>query len=139
MNIKDSLKKGFLRRISPSEDLAIKEFRESRYDLEKAKKALSEKDYKWAIIKAYYASFHAAKGILYKKGYKEKKHVAIISVLEELVKQGVLQGKFVVYFKAAMSAREDADYNYIYSKETAEWEVEQAESFVEKMNLLFEK
>ena len=40
----------------------------------------------------------------------------------------------VIDFKAAMSARENADYHYVYSEETAKHELETAKEFFEKLS-----
>ena len=136
MNIKQCLDKEFLKKIKPDKELSEKELNEANYDLEKAKKALDENDFKWSIVKSYYAMFHSAKAVLLNLGYKEKKHIAIIAVLEDLNKKGKLENKFLNYFKAAMSAREDADYHYSYSEEIAKYEYGCAKEFLEKMKKL---
>ena len=99
----------------------------------------NEEDYKWCIVKCYYSMFHAAKAILFKLGYTEKKHIAVLIVLEELNKQGKLESRFITNFKASMSARQDADYHYSYSKETAEHEITIAKEFLEDMGRLVNK
>ncbi|MDI6736972.1 MAG: hypothetical protein QME12_00460 [Nanoarchaeota archaeon] len=43
------------------------------------------------------------------------------------------------YFAAAVSSREDADYHYSYSKDTAEHTLEIAEEFIERMKEMLEK
>ena len=136
MDINDCLKKKYLVKIKPADDLVNKEFREAEYDLEKAEKAFQDKDYKWCIVKSYYCIFHSAKAVLFKLGYKEKKHFAISIVLEELNKKGKLESKYLNYFNAAISSREDADYHYIHSKETAEHNLEIANDFLKKMGEL---
>ncbi|MFO8015575.1 MAG: HEPN domain-containing protein [Candidatus Woesearchaeota archaeon] len=111
-------------------ELAEKEIGEAEYDHEQASKSFDNEDYKWAIVKCYYSMFHAAKALLYISGFIEKKHVAIIVVLEQLSKKGEIEERFVNDFKAAMSAREDADYHYSYSKEIAETELSNCEDFL---------
>lgn len=116
MNLRDCLEKGYLKQSNPDKELSDKELNEAKYDLEKAKSAFNEEDYKWSIVKSYYSMFHAAKSVLFKLGYIEKRHISVLIVLEELNKQGKLESKFVTYFKSAMTAREDADYHYSHSK-----------------------
>ncbi len=129
---------GQLRRIEPSPELAAKEFKEAAYDMAGAKQALAEKDYKWATVKAYYAMFHSAKGILFLLGLKERAHFVIAEVLEQLSKDGKLESAYVSAFKAGIASREGADYNYTYSKETASELVIMAGEFVARMNRLKE-
>ncbi len=134
MNIGKAIEEGILERIEVDEKLISKEFSESVYDFEKANKAFEEKDYKWCIVKYYYSMFHSARGILFKLGFKERKHFAIKIVLENLNIKGKLESIYVNDFKAAVSAREDADYHYSYSKESAEHIKDIAEEFNDKMN-----
>lgn len=105
MNIEDCLREGYLRRIKPDKILAEKEFKEAGYDLEKTKKCLREEDYKWAVVTAYYCMFHSGKAVLFSLGYKEKKHVGVQTVIEELVTKGLLESAYSDYFKAAFEAR----------------------------------
>ena len=133
MDIRDCLNKRDLIRINPDNDLIEKEIKESNYDFEKANKAYSEGDMKWATVKAYYSMFHIAKALLFKLGLREKKHYAILIVLEDLNKKGRLESKFVDYYDSAMSSREDADYRYYYPKESAEHSLEIAKEFRERI------
>lgn len=133
MDINECLEKNYLIKIKPATDLIEKEFNEARYDLEKAEKAFENEDYKWGIIKSYYCIFHSARAVLFKLGYREKRHFAIGIILEDLNKKGKLEIKYINYFNAAISSREDADYHYVYSRETAEYNLEIAREFLEKM------
>jgi len=134
MNIRKAIKEGILEKIDIDKKLISKEFSESEYDFEKAEKAFEEEDYKWCIIKCYYSMFHSARAILFKLGFKERRHFAIKVVLDDLNIKGKLESIYVNDFKAAVSAREDADYHYSYSKESAEHIKDIAEEFNNKMN-----
>jgi uncharacterized protein (UPF0332 family) len=136
MNINGCLGKKFLTKTKPDNDLIEKEFAEAEYDLEKAEKAFDDEDYKWAIVKSYYCIFHAARAMLFKLGLKENRHFAIGVVLEDLNKNGKLESKYVNQFNAAISSREDADYHYIYSNETAAYNLQIAQDFLERMKKL---
>jgi uncharacterized protein (UPF0332 family) len=136
MNLRDCLEKGYLKNIKPDIELSNKELIEATYDLDKADQAYRLKDYKWCIVKCYYSMFHAAKALLFKVGYKEKRHISVLIVLEELNKKGRLDSKFVTNFRAAMTAREDADYNYSHSSEIAEYELDTAKEFLEEIKRL---
>lgn len=133
MNIKEALAERFLLRIKPDKKLIDKELKEADYDLSKAEKALREDDYKWAIVKSYYAMFHTARAVLFNLGFREKKHFAVGVVLEELNKKGRLESRFINDFSAALQSREDADYHYIYSKEIAGNNLNIADEFTHKM------
>lgn len=47
MKIKDLVEIGMIKEIKPDKDLVDKEFSEADYDIEKARIAYEEKDYKW--------------------------------------------------------------------------------------------
>ncbi len=126
-------------KIKPESDLIKKELSEAVYDLDKAEKAFSDEDWKWAIVKAYYCMFHAARAVLFKLGYREKKHFVILVVLEDLNKKGKLENRYITDFNAAMSSREDADYHYIHSRESAKHSLEIAEDFLSRMKRLVNK
>ncbi len=136
MNIEDCIRKGYLQKIKPDPELIKKEFEESAYDLEKAGKALEDEDFKWAIVKGYYSMFHSARAVLFSMGLRERRHFAVEIVLENLSKKGKIEVIYLDYFSASMEARENADYRYKYSKETAEEMIEYAEKFLEKMKRL---
>jgi uncharacterized protein (UPF0332 family) len=138
MNLAECLEKKYLKKINVDEKLIEKELNEADYDLNSAINAYNSGDNKWCIIKCYYSMFHAAKATLFKLGYQEKKHIAVLIVLEELNNKGKLNGKFITDFRASMSAREDADYNYVYSNEIASYDINITEEFVKKMKEIVE-
>ncbi len=131
MDLRTCIEKGFLVRSRPDRELSEKEMKESKYDLAQAKKSFKDKDYKWAIVKCYYSMFHASKSILYSLGYIEKKHIAVLVVLESLNKEGKIESRFINEFKAAMTSREEADYRYSYSEETARIEIDSCKEFID--------
>ncbi|MEW6748700.1 MAG: HEPN domain-containing protein [Candidatus Micrarchaeota archaeon] len=136
MDIDGLVEEGHLQRIRPSKELAEKEFAEAEYDLQHAKASLAEKDHKWAIVKAYFAVFHSAKAILFLMGLKERSHFAVGEVLDSLCSEGKLENRFVADFKAALSARQAADYHYDYSDRRADEMVELAGEFTARMEAL---
>jgi uncharacterized protein (UPF0332 family) len=139
MEIGELIKKNYLERIKYDEKLLKKEIDESEYDLKRAKLALEDHDFKWAIIKSYYSMFHAAKAFLFSLGLREKRHFVVGIILEKLATEGKLEFKFVNDFKGAMLAREDADYRYAHTEETAEYLIDVAEEFLNKMKELLRK
>ena len=103
MDVKTCMEKGYLKAIEPDEELVKKEMSEANYDFKGAEKAIAEKDFKWAIVKSYYAMFHAARAILFKLGLREKRHFAIVVALEELNRLGKLESKYVNDFNDAVT------------------------------------
>jgi len=138
MDIKECIEKGYLVKITSKKDIINKEIEECEYDFEKAKKAFNEEDYKWSIVMSYYTMFHIARALLFKLGFKEKRHFVIPIVLDDLNKNGKIERKYVDYFNAAISSREDADYHYSYSIRIAEDTLRIAEDFKEKIKELIE-
>lgn len=139
MNINQAIEERILKRIKPDVELVKKEFNESDYDFKKSGKAFEEGDYKWAIVQAYYSMFHSARAVLFKLGFQEKRHSAIIPVLEDLDSRGKLETTYVNDFKAGIFAREDADYHYSYFKESAKHMIEITDEFKERMKRLIEE
>lgn len=139
MDIERCLEEGFLKKIVPNNEVQNKEIVSSGYDLKRAKSSFESNDYKWSTIQSYYAIFHSARALLNKLGYREKRHFAIGIVLEDLAKNGKINIKFVSDFHAAMSAREDADYRDIYSKETSDYILEISEEFVKEVKNILKK
>ncbi len=137
--LKECLKKGYLKKEKYDPLLVKKEFREADYDLNKARKALEDKDVKWAIIKCYYSMFHAAKALLFSMGLRERRHFAVQAVLEDLIKNGKLESIYLEYLSASMEAREDADYRYKYSMEMAKEILEYSVKFISKMKSIVKK
>lgn len=133
MNIKECINQGYLQEVEKDIKLVDKEIKESVYDLERAQKTFKEEDYKWSIVKAYYSMFHAARALLFNQGLREKRHFAIVIVLEELNKKGKIEMKYVNEFKVMIESREDADYHYTYSKAIAEESLEIAKQFIERI------
>ncbi|MBI4173898.1 MAG: HEPN domain-containing protein [Candidatus Aenigmarchaeota archaeon] len=136
MDIEECIRQGYLLRARPDQELMVKELKESDYDLKSAQAAFRGGDAKWSIVKSYYAMFHAARALLFAMGMKERRHFAVAVVLESLNKAGRLEAEHLSAFHSAMSAREDADYRYTYSKETAETILEAARQFAARMKAL---
>ena len=138
MNVEECIRKGFLKRIKSGRDIVEKEFLESENDLAAASEELKKGGHKWSIVKSYYSMFHAARGVIFSMGLKERRHFAVHVVLEELVKKGKLQSIYPDYFAAAMEAREAADYRYVYSEAAAQRMRGNAEEFLAMMRKLAE-
>ncbi|MBN1385542.1 HEPN domain-containing protein [Candidatus Woesearchaeota archaeon] len=136
MNIKECLEQGFLVRIGIDPNLIKKELVEAGYDMKKAGKAFTELDFKWSIIQSYYSMFHSGRALLFRLGYKERRHFAIGVVLEDLNKKGKLESRFVNDFNAAVDSREGADYHYIYSEEIAQHILDVAREFNKRLDRL---
>ncbi len=118
-------------KIKSDKRLVEKEMKSAKYDLEKAKESLHSEDYKWCTIKSYYSMFHCCRALILSKGYRERSHRCLLIALQTLFKN-VLDGNFIRNFEDAMDLREQADYEFKFSKESAEDVFENAEKFLEK-------
>lgn len=122
-----------LTRIRVDKDRIIKEMKGASYDLERAKKSLNDRDFKWTTIQAYYAMFHAARALLYSRGYREKSHRALLTAIRELfLRSGELNSELIEDLRNAMDLREEADYGMTFSEAGAEEVVETAGDFIQR-------
>lgn len=80
--------------------------------------------------------FRAARAVLFSMRFKERRYFVIGIILERLSRDGKLESKYINDFRAATSSREDVDYRYIYSLDTATYLVNTAEEFLERMKKL---
>jgi uncharacterized protein (UPF0332 family) len=126
--------------IEASREMIEKELEGAKYDLSSAEESLHDEDYKWASVQAYYSMFHAAKALIFKKGYREKSHYCLLIALRELyVKTKKLNSEFADNFEMIMDIRHEADYALTYDEESARIAIENARNFLEKALALLKK
>ena len=114
-------------------ELVNKELSMARSDLSDAKAGFDNQRYKWSTIQAYYAMFHAARALIYSRGYREKSHYCLaIAVRALFVDEGLLKAQSVRDFLNAMNLREAADYEAEFSQSGAKAVIASAERFIEK-------
>ena len=120
-------------KVKPDRDIALLELREAKNDLASAEKDFNFKSWKWATDKAYYAMFHAARGLAYLKGFKERSHACILIAIKEIfVKEGLLPQQYLEFLSSGKARREDAIYESKYSEEIAKAHIEGAKEFLKK-------
>jgi len=123
-----------LTRARVNRNLSVKEVKGAIYDLNRARKSISDKDFKWATIQAYYAMFHSARALLNSRGYREKSHRALLTALEELfLKSGDLEPEIIEDLSNAKDLREEADYGMVFSETSAIEVVEKAGNFIQRV------
>ncbi|MBF0483114.1 MAG: HEPN domain-containing protein [Candidatus Omnitrophica bacterium] len=137
----DCVKKGKIIRFPSAKKMAPKELDVAQEDLVTAQQSLKQKNYKWATVQAYYAMFHAARTLLYHKGYREKSHYCLILAMKAFyVSEGILEMSLVESLQMAKSLREGADYDNTFDSDSAEALVAQAKEFVDVAEkVIFEK
>jgi len=132
-DFKKCIEKKSLYKSVGAKGLFKKELASAEDDLGEAKLSLSEGRLKWATIQAYYAMFHAARALLYFRGYRERSHHCVVVGIEHLFAgEGLLEMKWARALRNAMSMREEADYGSEFSVEGAETTVSNAEGFLKE-------
>jgi uncharacterized protein (UPF0332 family) len=129
MDLQKCIEEGYIKKVSIDKPTIEKEIKESENDFKAAETSVNEKNYKWSIVQCYYSMFHSSKALMISFGYKERKHFAVVVFLEHLVKNRYIESRFLNDFKAAMFAREESDYQGIYSKERADKIMEISKEF----------
>ena len=114
-------------------DLVKKELSVAESDLSDAKAGYENERYKWSTIQGYYAMFHAARALIYSKGYREKSHYCLAVALRALfVDEGKMDAQLVRDFLNAMNLRQAADYEAEFSRSGAKAVIASAEMLIEK-------
>jgi len=126
---KQLLRERRLTKIKPDRKLVLKEIKGAKSDLETARKSLQDGNFKWATIQGYYSIFHAARALLYSKGFREKSHYALFVAIRELFRNQ-LDLSLIQGFEDAMNLRQTADYGLTFSEEGAIDVIETAEKFL---------
>jgi uncharacterized protein (UPF0332 family) len=115
--------------------LVRKELSVARSDLVDAKAGYENGRHKWSTIQGYYAMFHAARALVYSRGYREKSHYCLAVALKALfVPQGKMDAQLVRDFLNAMNLRQAADYEAEFSQSGAKAVIGSAEKFIETVS-----
>ena len=118
---------------SRGKELVKKEVSIAQSDLSDAKAGFDNQRYKWSTIQAYYAMFHAARALVYSRGYREKSHYCLAIAIRALfVDENLMEAQTVRDFINAMNLREDADCEAKFSQSGAKAVIASAERFIEK-------
>lgn len=125
------LKKGKLREFSRGKDLAGKELKLAKEDLDISKSSFNEENFRWAVVQAYYSMFHSARCLLFNKNYREHSHYCLIEAIRNLyVATGNLSNLFLEDLIKAKQLREAADYYGDFSADNAKRLLKSAEKFI---------
>jgi uncharacterized protein (UPF0332 family) len=120
-----------IQEIRADQSLVAREIKGAEQDLESARHSIEAENVKWATVQAYYSMFHAARALLYSKGYREKSHRALALALKELTDDiDEITVDLLRTFEEAMDLREEADYGLEFSKENAGGLIDDAAAFL---------
>lgn len=100
-----------------------------------AKKLLTDKEYRDAISRAYYAMYHIAKAILFLKGKDPYTHRGVNIFFNKIfTKTKIIDKKYSYMLARAQEKREDSDYDIIIepTQKEAQETVKNAEEFIKK-------
>lgn len=104
-----------LLRAHVARDMIVKEIKAAETDLRDAQDSLDRREFKWATIQAYYSMFHSVRALLYRRGYREKSHYAMLVALRELFAHELGRG-MIGRFEQGMDLRQEADYGLKFSE-----------------------
>lgn len=134
-----AVEKKRIQKFAKAKSLVAKEIAAAQDDLSEARDRLKHDKHKYATITAYYSMFHAARALIYNKGYREKSHYYLLVALEALfVEKGLIDEELVKDFRTAMMLREGADYHGEFSREGAEASITSADNFLGKVREILE-
>jgi uncharacterized protein (UPF0332 family) len=130
---RDCLRRGKIFRFPQGNRLVDKELNSAQSDLEDAKIGFGHKRYKWSTIQGYYSMYHAARSLVFSRGYREKSHYCLyVALCELLVDQMLLRVELAETFRRSMRLRESADYQSDFSEEGAFLAIEGGEQLLSK-------
>jgi len=129
------LDKRWLVRMPEARYLVTKELKVAQDDLAEAEAGCQRGSYKWSTIQSYYAMFHAARALLYSRGYREKSHHCLSVAMRHLfVSKGVLSETLIDDMDDARALREDADYRAKFSPASAQHNLQSARRLVDQVS-----
>jgi uncharacterized protein (UPF0332 family) len=111
--------------------LVSREIEISKSDLSDAITGYNNQIYKWATIQAYHALRHAAKALVYSRGYRVKDHNAMVVAIKALFVDENLMGINIVRdLLNAINLREVAEYEAEFSMPGAKAVINAAERLI---------
>ena len=107
-----------------------------------ARENLEIGQYKTSLNRSYYAIFHAMRAMNILKGFDSSKHSGVIAFFnKEYLKENILDRNLSIVIKNSAFFREKSDYDdfYIASKQEAEKQLEEAERFLDAVEIAMNK
>ncbi len=116
----------------------------SQYRMDQAKRCIrsakvlaEDEDYKGAANRSYYAIFHCMRSVLALESKDFSKHSGVSAYFrKEYIKTGIFDIELSDIIKEAFDVRSDSDYDdyYLISKEEVLEQIENAETFYQKVS-----
>ena len=107
-----------------------------------ARENLEIGQYKTSLNRSYYAIFHAMRAMNILKGFDSSKHSGVIAFFnKEYLKENILDRNLSIVIKNSAFLREKSDYDdfYIASKQEAEKQLEEADRFLDAVEIAMNK
>ena len=140
LSYEECLRQGLLRRMPPSKDKAAQSLQKAQRWLAEARQTLKSGASGAAVLAAYLAMFHAARALLFRDGFREKRHVCVARYLDQYVKKakGLLEQQWVDLLDHSRETRHDDQYDlsFISSAEDAHQAVQSAGAFLKRLQEL---
>lgn len=92
-----------------------------------------------AASRVYYAMFHAAKALLFDRGFRPRTHKGTISMLgEHIVNKGIMDEEYADAIRKAFDLRQKSDYEPYaeIDEELVREAIENAERFIERAKVI---
>ncbi len=138
MRVKDCFKDGLLRKTKPSKQYAVKSLDTSLSYIQNAKDNIKMNNNNLVIFCSYTAMFHAARGLLYRDGVKERSHICVVSYLRETYPNlKRLSNQLDAYRRNRHNTLYALDV--LISDDEAHQAIKDAELFYEQINNIIEK
>lgn len=137
MKIERLIEKKLLKKESPDIEKSRQSIKVAQTKLDNAKKSVESDLYESAIIFSYMAMFHAARAILFKEGYTEKSHFAVVEYLKERHSR-TIGTTLISRLNTLKTQRHEGLYGLEadFTKEDAELAVKHAKEFLQKIKAL---
>lgn len=109
--------------------------RKAQRSVDASERLLRDGDYDFAVSRAYYAMFYAARAMLLTRDIRRSKHAGVIAAFQQtFVKSGEVPQEFFYHLRNGFEDRAEGDYGFApISREQAVAGIEAARSFVNEM------
>ena len=141
-NVDRLLQDGLIRKIPPSREKAAESIKTAHSWIKEAETNLGSNAIRSCIMSSYLAMFHAARGILFADGFREKSHFAVARYLEDrYVSKGLLEAKWVALLDHFRETRHDDQYSttFFATREDAGSALDSVRTFVKRVEELAAK
>ena len=137
MNFNDCLSKGFIKKDPLARERVTTSFEIAHRFLSSAQKNLDINEFEMAELASYNAIFHAARLLLFQKGYIERSHLCVIIALKELYKDNTSFIEALFTFDKIRITRHNVQYQgTLVKKNEAQFVLDFAKKFLEQTQYL---